>query len=947
MVMRFLLSAVLLTFSCMVHAAPRLRKISAAGAADGAVKIDGRLDDAAWGQVPWYSDFVLLREVDKQPRQQTRFKVLADSNYLYFAIEALETQTAKLRQEVTERDGKVYRDDCLEFFIAPAARSGEYFYFAVNPRGTVLDMHVIQNGHLKIPDFNSYALKCRTSVAEDRWTVEMAVPWHELNMRSYQGQMGFNLVRERCAGNGEISSFQPVTRDLHMMENLGELRLPEIDFAPFRWEWKPFYNIRTAAGKDGEIFLHISTYLINRTGKMRFAALHAAVGNGEKISRTVMLDLDQGREINLSLPVGKNAGSQPVRLWLTERGTNRNLGCWQEICNADYTPIELALAEPHYRASFFAFDKIEKIAGRITLNLPAAQIPEQLSLTLSDQQNRIVAQKNIPGGHSADFELPVSGLAQGEYILKTVAGNFTHTQTVTVLPEQKGTVSLTKNRSILLDGKPFVPIGWISLEPHGCQTAASNGWNVTLDYRFSSWSDSQRQRFLDQLHQYNIKAVVYCYPDSKMLSAERWRQPLSAAESQAIGEFVKRWSKHPALLGWYLSDEPEGAGALPARLEAVAEACRKADPYHPTILLNCTVNGIVKYAGISDISMPDPYPGFIAGGNAAKEMNSVTTYMEAARQGKGAEQVLWCTPQAFSWADFGRGGQRAPEFDEMRNMHYQSVLSGASGWFYYSWYWGAQFHPQIDYAVRYLAREVKILRQLHSNPDKLRKISGLPAGVIGGRCRLDSGEWTILVNNDVAEKSVCLPASGAFYYVLGSDRQLAGKGGRLEIKLKKYQTLIFCDQELSAEAAALRIEDFKQAAALEKQRRRKAGNLLLPEKKCRFTATKNARGKYAHELYLNNGDIHVPGYQPLQRQDTLEISWPRPQQISSVKIYGSRNFNITVNHCEKGQMRRLGSLGEEQEAVFPAITADRIILKLQVPDNIPLSEVFINEIEIY
>ncbi len=914
---------------------------------DQVINIDGKIDESAWQKASWQSDFVLLRQINRSPQQPTRFKMLADQHYLYLAIEAFETQTANLKKDAVEHDGKVYQDDCLELFIAPDTQTGEYFYFAVNPRGTVLDMHVIQNGHLKIPDFNCYALQCKTSIMPDRWCVEMALPWHELNMQSFKGKMGFNLVRERYTGNEEISSFQAVERDLHMLENLGDLSISGIDFAQYRWDLKPLYNIHTAAGKNNRIFLYASTYLVNNTGKMRFASLHYSVGNGKAKSRTIMLDSGQGRELVLELPLEKTKGKQPLRLLLKDRKTKQPLGSWQEMCNIEYTPVQLKLTEPHYRASFFAFDKIEKIAGTVSLNLPPEQIPEKLHFCLRSNNKQIIAAKSINAGKTVNFELPVQSLKTGKYALEVSAGDFKFVQPVTVLPEQPGTISLSKDKAVLLDGKPFVPMGWISLEPHGYQTARENHWNVTLDYRFGSWNDTQRQNFLDQLHKHNIKAVVYCYPDSRMHSQERWRQPLSADEALAIGNFVKRWSKHPALLGWYLSDEPEGAGALPGRLEAVAEVCRKADPYHPTILLNCTINGIIKYAGISDISMPDPYPGFIAGGNAAKEIKSVTAYMQAARQGKGAEQVLWCTPQAFSWLDFNRPGQRAPEFDEMRNMHYQSVLAGTSGWFYYSWYWGAQFHPQIDYAVRYLAREVKILQNLHSSPGKLEKLTALPTDVMGGKCRIDSGEWTILVNNSTAERQVRLKADKSGYYVLGSNQKLIPQNGYLSILLKKYQTLIFCDQQLAPEAAALKMADFKQAAAAEKQKRRKPGNLLLPENGCRFTVKQNGRGQYAHELYLNNGDVHVPGYQQLKRRDSIEISWKKPQKINSIKIYGSKNMNIAVYYQENNKLKMLGQLNNDQKLDFSPVIADKVVLQIEVPDNVRLTDEFISEIEIY
>ena len=77
-----------------------------------------------------------------------------------------------------------------------------------------------------------------------------------------------------------------MTHDLHRMENLGPLAVRGMDFSPYRWELKPLYNLRTAADKNGAVFLHASAYLVNHTGKMQFAKLHISLDGGREISRS-------------------------------------------------------------------------------------------------------------------------------------------------------------------------------------------------------------------------------------------------------------------------------------------------------------------------------------------------------------------------------------------------------------------------------------------------------------------------------------------------------------------------------------------------------------------------------------------------------------------------------------------------------------------------------------
>jgi hypothetical protein len=52
------------------------------------IQIDGKLDDPAWQQAAWTSDFVdILGAAGAKPRFRTRVKMLWDDTYLYIAAE--------------------------------------------------------------------------------------------------------------------------------------------------------------------------------------------------------------------------------------------------------------------------------------------------------------------------------------------------------------------------------------------------------------------------------------------------------------------------------------------------------------------------------------------------------------------------------------------------------------------------------------------------------------------------------------------------------------------------------------------------------------------------------------------------------------------------------------------------------------------------------------------
>ena len=52
------------------------------------IKIDGRLDDAAWSRAPWTSNFVDIEgDAKPKPRFRTRAKIMWDDRYLYIGAE--------------------------------------------------------------------------------------------------------------------------------------------------------------------------------------------------------------------------------------------------------------------------------------------------------------------------------------------------------------------------------------------------------------------------------------------------------------------------------------------------------------------------------------------------------------------------------------------------------------------------------------------------------------------------------------------------------------------------------------------------------------------------------------------------------------------------------------------------------------------------------------------
>jgi hypothetical protein len=158
--------------------------------ASGAVKIDGRMDEAAWQAVPWTRDFQDIEGDSKpKPRFRTRAKMLWDDEYLYIAAELEEPH---VWATLTRHDAVIFNDNDFEVFIDPDGDSHEYYEFEINALNTGWDLLLkkpYKDGGPALNEWEIPGLKTAVQVrgslnnpadTDAGWTVEIAFPWKVL-----------------------------------------------------------------------------------------------------------------------------------------------------------------------------------------------------------------------------------------------------------------------------------------------------------------------------------------------------------------------------------------------------------------------------------------------------------------------------------------------------------------------------------------------------------------------------------------------------------------------------------------------------------------------------------------------------------------------------------------------------------------------------------------------
>jgi cellulose/xylan binding protein with CBM9 domain len=206
--------------------------------AAGEIKIDGKLDEAAWKG----ASVVKLRGADgkKDAGHATSVKILWDENSLYLAFEC---QDPDIWTAHRGRDSFLWTEDVVEAFIDVDPSEPGYVELEVSPRGDLFDGLFLAHRTKVLMSWNP---EIRVAVSVDgtvdrrddvdrSWTVEMAIPVADLAPAPKVGAPGaeikpgtawrINFYRNEVSGKdaAEAQAWAPVKNDFHAPELFGKI----------------------------------------------------------------------------------------------------------------------------------------------------------------------------------------------------------------------------------------------------------------------------------------------------------------------------------------------------------------------------------------------------------------------------------------------------------------------------------------------------------------------------------------------------------------------------------------------------------------------------------------------------------------------------------------------------------------------------------------------------
>jgi len=184
--------------------------ISARFVTDEAIRIDGKLDESHWVNIPPLTGFIQQNPDEGQPAtQKTHVRILYSRHSLFVGVRAFDKQAGEIKSLLARRDS-VCPSDWIKIWIDSYHDKITAYEFSVNPSGVKRDVHWSNDNQ---PD-ESWDAVWEVGVSRDDsgWTAEFRIPFSQLRFSEKDSQTwGFQICRI-IARRNETSYWRPIPR---------------------------------------------------------------------------------------------------------------------------------------------------------------------------------------------------------------------------------------------------------------------------------------------------------------------------------------------------------------------------------------------------------------------------------------------------------------------------------------------------------------------------------------------------------------------------------------------------------------------------------------------------------------------------------------------------------------------------------------------------------------
>jgi hypothetical protein len=331
------------------------------------------------------------------------------------------------------------------------------------------------------------------------------------------------------------------------------------------------------------------------------------------------------------------------------------------------------------RQSFYSYERY----GEFLLHVPAYMSKNSLLITLKAGEEIIATWNGIPGRNILRIPFPINlkpSVSKVEAIIKGTANRgitYTSRSELVILASKPNEVKTDRlTGGLIVNRLPFFPFGFYCYSPVFPtlpEEEVVKGFNVISPYqKIMPETLNERKAYMDRCAELGMKVHYNLLSVSGGGGVGSKIEGLSDEEKRErlIAE-INLFRNHPALLAWYISDEPNGYKIPPEKLEEIYRIVKENDPWHPvSIVFMAPFLASAKYSNALDIVMADPYP---IPDHPVTMPGDVAAQLKTEFKGK---RPFWIVPQAFGGGELW---SREPTIQEIRSMTWQSIINGATG----------------------------------------------------------------------------------------------------------------------------------------------------------------------------------------------------------------------------------------------------------------------------
>jgi hypothetical protein len=214
------------TVSYPIDTEAATRPVLRALAITESIRIDGRLDEAAWLRADSATNFITGLPRDGYPAsERTVARVLFDGATLYVGAYMYDGHPEQLYSPGLEQDFDTQQSDLFGVVFDTFLDRQNSIMFGVSPAGALFDAQSF-NDSREVNRSWEGVVELKTAIHADGWSVELAVPLRTLRFRATRGEQswGLNFVR-RIRRLNEDSYWAPLQRQfrVHKMSRAGTL----------------------------------------------------------------------------------------------------------------------------------------------------------------------------------------------------------------------------------------------------------------------------------------------------------------------------------------------------------------------------------------------------------------------------------------------------------------------------------------------------------------------------------------------------------------------------------------------------------------------------------------------------------------------------------------------------------------------------------------------------